>query len=387
MKKTSSIIIVVLFLITFKSIFWSGSKSEQKLIRPPPPQNKPSDKPHVKTSQEVPLKMDHPLEEATTSRLSTNSHKITPTSHRNSMNHKSNASPRAATLSVQEWFNKSASCLKQGSSKKDLLCCVKMIKKTLPLGLAADDGSFLKQIGFSDYFLRLLPEHDVPRFGSCAVVSSAPSLLKYQMGNEIDSHDAVIRINLAPTKEFEKHVGKKTTIRFINSGVAAKMNKNLVGLDSSNVTYFVRDLPLSAKPGSNFSQIWDTGVFHPVRRYVKNRENFPSNVIFLNHPLFAVFAGRDFVTNVLGKKPHYTLSSGSQAFLMALFMCESVTAYELATTDSLSRQFQYYFDKKNVPYSTVHPLDIERKVLATFGSPRKGAYVFTANFASVDCKN
>ncbi|XP_073318856.1 beta-galactoside alpha-2,6-sialyltransferase 2-like [Pagrus major] len=55
------------------------------------------------------------------------------------------------------------------------------------------------------------------RYQSCAVVTSAGAVLNSSLGREIDSHDAVLRFNAAPTKGFERDVGTKTTIRIINS--------------------------------------------------------------------------------------------------------------------------------------------------------------------------
>jgi len=49
-----------------------------------------------------------------------------------------------------------------------------------------------------------------------AIVGSSSRLLKKKYGKQIDKFDIVIRFNRAPTKKFEKHVGSKTTLRFLN---------------------------------------------------------------------------------------------------------------------------------------------------------------------------
>ena len=73
--------------------------------------------------------------------------------------------------------------------------------------------------------LKALPEVDAfgdkhfPHGGywpKCAVVGPSGLLLKYQMGQEIDSHDAVFRFDDAPTLGYEAHVGGKTTVRIVS---------------------------------------------------------------------------------------------------------------------------------------------------------------------------
>lgn len=54
-----------------------------------------------------------------------------------------------------------------------------------------------------------------------AVVGSCDKLLKTEYGEEIDSHENVIRFNRAPTEGFEEHVGNKTTLRIVNGHVFA----------------------------------------------------------------------------------------------------------------------------------------------------------------------
>jgi hypothetical protein len=50
----------------------------------------------------------------------------------------------------------------------------------------------------------------------CGVGRVTGELLASSYGDEIDAHDAVIRVNYPPIEGFQRHVGSKTTFDFTN---------------------------------------------------------------------------------------------------------------------------------------------------------------------------
>ena len=94
-----------------------------------------------------------------------------------------------------------------GSGAEDAACAAPSVHQAF----ARDEKKMGKLLA------SIADESSPPRCGSCAVVSNAASLLAAQYGDDIDAKDCVWRMNRAPTAGFEKHVGSRTTVDWVNS--------------------------------------------------------------------------------------------------------------------------------------------------------------------------
>uniref|UniRef100_A0A061RGY4 Cmp-n-acetylneuraminate-poly-alpha-8-sialyltran sferase n=1 Tax=Tetraselmis sp. GSL018 TaxID=582737 RepID=A0A061RGY4_9CHLO len=84
---------------------------------------------------------------------------------------------------------------------------------------------------YSSSIISKLPHRDQNfSFGTCAIVSNSGNLLEAHYGLEIDKHDAVFRINNAPTVGYERHVGSKTTFDLLNRPHADEVSHMRISL-------------------------------------------------------------------------------------------------------------------------------------------------------------
>ena len=276
-------------------------------------------------------------------------------------------------------------CLKPGLRQNSLVSCLKRTWQTVPMSLTQLDTDSLRKIKCSNDVLRFLPQEiKLPQFGTCAVVSSAPSLLKFSFGEEIDAHDAVFRINLAPTKSYEKHVGSRTTVRVLNNDVirSSKYSATLLDIDKkSNPSLFiVRDL-FGSKAINSCVAIEKVFKGRSSFDLAMKKRNMTGNV-HINHPIFVELGLMEIGRLVLNKRTRISFSSGTFTALVAMELCKNVTLYEVATDIRTTRKHYYTpitekNSKKDAPlYRGFHPLSRERELMEHLGKRRNGSCVF-----------
>ncbi|XP_069941360.1 beta-galactoside alpha-2,6-sialyltransferase 1 [Cherax quadricarinatus] len=197
-------------------------------------------------------------------------------------------------------------------------------------------------------------------FNTCAVVSNAGSMKGSKMGNFIDSHDAVIRFNHAPTEGFEEDVGTRTTLRIINSQVVTKPNFDFWGSPLySGVALLVWD---PCKYNASLDEWYRSPDFDFFPVYFRRRLMLPQEDMHLLHPasLWRVWDVLQSHTNthVLPNPP----SSGFLGIILMMAHCETLSVVEYVPSLRQTNKC-HYWNKYENPVCTFggwHPLATEK---------------------------
>jgi beta-galactoside alpha-2,3-sialyltransferase (sialyltransferase 4A) len=168
----------------------------------------------------------------------------------------------------------------------------------------------------------------------CAVVGPSRNLLESGYGDLIDAHDVVIRINRAPTNDFDSDVGKKTTHHV--------MWPRPLDEDQFDRRAFLLMIPVATNTVSIFDRIVELAVHF---------EWDPERVRII-HPEFVKYLHENWTK----ERRHYP-STGFIALMMALHLCDEVDVFGFGA-DASGRWDRYYEDDP-VDASGFHPVDYE----------------------------
>ena len=163
---------------------------------------------------------------------------------------------------------------------------------------------------------RELGRSDGARLGRCAVVGSSGLLRRAPQGAAIDAHDAVIRMNAAPTRGWEAAAGARTTARFVNAPQGSAWADRVQ--ETSELPPQVGDGELLMLMG----HLDDWATVAPARvRVAKLEKRFRKECVL---PFFSEYE-RDEHKRAHGNS--LTPTFGFEAIVHALYACESVDAY------------------------------------------------------------
>ncbi|XP_045907094.1 beta-galactoside alpha-2,6-sialyltransferase 2-like isoform X2 [Micropterus dolomieu] len=232
-----------------------------------------------------------------------------------------------------------------------------------------------------------LQELRTSQYQTCAVVTSAGAILNSSLGREIDSHDAVLRFNAAPTKGFERDVGTKTTFRLINSQIVARPKHQF------NSSSLYQDVALlvwdPAQYSSNLTKKPDFDLFSG---YVERRRRQPEQPFYVLHPEFIWNLWDLIQDNTEDQIQPNPPSSGFTGILLMMSLCREVSVYEfipsVRQTDLCHYYEQYHDDACTL--GAYHPLLYEKLLIQRINQghrdqlKRKGKVTLTG-FSAIQC--
>uniref|UniRef100_A0A0N7ZCA1 Beta-galactoside alpha-2,6-sialyltransferase 1 n=1 Tax=Scylla olivacea TaxID=85551 RepID=A0A0N7ZCA1_SCYOL len=206
-------------------------------------------------------------------------------------------------------------------------------------------------------------------FNTCVVVSSAGSNKGSHLGNFIDSHDAVVRFNDAPTVGFEGDVGTRTTLRIVNSRILVKPEFKF--WDSP----LYKDVAVLAWDPCHYScdlnEWYKAPDFDFFPEYFRRRLMLPYEDLHMLHPasmwnIWDVLQRYTPDSRLLPNPP----STGFLGIMLMLAHCESVDVVEFVPSLRMTEQCHYWlpYNDTTCTFGGWHPTDTEKLTTLTLNS-------------------
>ncbi|XP_035695397.1 beta-galactoside alpha-2,6-sialyltransferase 1-like isoform X2 [Branchiostoma floridae] len=255
------------------------------------------------------------------------------------------------------------------AKKNALYCRLKKVSfstmtRTLP---PPSNGSVLNPYFPSESLENLV------RYNSCAVVSSSHGLKLHNYGHDIDSHDAVLRFNCAPTQGFSAHVGSRTDIRLINTQIPEKTCTDEFWDERikmfNNETVVIRNFDSIRVVRGKIDTRKDK--YKSFFNYIRYRKMYPNSTThFIQRSNFGLDLRNElkrFCETTKGCKPSkMSPSSGSLGVIMMLHLCDWVYTYEIVPSSVDKTRLAYYYSgniTKN--HNAFHSIATERQYFRT----------------------
>ncbi|CAG2100553.1 unnamed protein product, partial [Medioppia subpectinata] len=202
------------------------------------------------------------------------------------------------------------------------------------------------------------------KFGAkeCAIVSSSGSLVDSVLGEEIDSHDIVLRFNNAPTLTYEEDVGSETTIRLLNSQILLNEKFNVM----SDMMYRIGlKLVWDASDYQFDGNQWFNKSRKFFQTYQRLVDTFPNETIGILDPQLIWKSWDLLQKSTMNSIPKNPPTSGFLGIIVLLNVCSKVDIYEYIPSLRLSNKCHYYDTTIDTgcTFGHWHPLSTEKLYL------------------------
>ena len=174
---------------------------------------------------------------------------------------------------------------------------------------------------------------------NCAIVSNSGSLIGSKLGEEIDSHDIVMRFNNAPAFPYKEDVGTKTSIRLINSQLLLNDKFNI----SSSHLY--RNRVKFVWDASDYSLDYNKW-FKKSHKFFESFKNvlklFPNETFAILDPKL-IWKSWDLLQSTTRINiPKNPPTSGFLGIIVLLKFCSKLDIYEYIPSIRMTEKCHYY---------------------------------------------
>lgn len=246
-----------------------------------------------------------------------------------------------------------------------------------------------KVFGRKSHWLRTPPIIKT-QYETCAIVSSAGALLNSELGKFIDNHDYVVRFNNAPVLGYEKDVGRKTSLRILNSQILSKPKFQFVNASLyHNISLVVWD---PSAHNSSLEQWAQSPDFPFINTFFSRRKSSVDEDLHLLDPR-GLWDLWDYLSlHSPLPIPANPPSSGFIGLALTLPNCRYVDMIEFVPSFRITQRCHYYdsVDDMGCTIGDWHPLAAEKLVALSMNQADETTvfghgYVRISGFSNVVC--